>query len=459
MVTRPTSKAPGGGAPRQPRTRPLLDELLRSRVGAGEAGAEERLRAQTLGLCRALIIASCVANLAWWPFDLLLYGDRDDVLRAFAFFRTSSVALGVIYLLTAERWRTLREHYVAWGTFLGATAVVLIAGALGSLGGMEQPWFASLYLAPTMTFAFLVPLRPRLVSTAIVGGAVVVGFFGLHPENLVGADLGTAVGLLVFAMGVAVLAGHLVYYMARLAQIRAVELETLSATLARGFDGRTRELRLLAAHVERLREDERAAIARDLHDELGQILTGMRMELDLAERVRTRAGDLRPHHDRLAVLLDGTLASARSIVEHLRPRILDDFGLVAALDWLVTDTRRSAGLDVRFTASPADFTVPPEVATGVFRMVQESLTNVQRHADAREVQVAVTLRDGLLEASVQDDGRGFPPDEARRLGSMGLLGMRERARSLGGELELGAGSGGGALVTVRVPLQTPAEVS
>ena len=175
------------------------------------------------------------------------------------------------------------------------------------------------------------------------------------------------------------------------------------------------------------------------------------MELDLAERVRARGGDLCAEHQRLGELVDATLASTRSILSHLRPRILDDFGLVEALDWLASDTGRRSGLEVSFHAEPEAFDVAPDVATGVFRIVQESLTNVLRHARARRVRVGLALGEGALVATVADDGVGLPPEAARRSASMGLLGMRERAKALGGTFELSSPPQGGALVTVRLP--------
>jgi signal transduction histidine kinase len=139
------------------------------------------------------------------------------------------------------------------------------------------------------------------------------------------------------------------------------------------------------------------------------------------------------------------------VLAHLRPRVLDDFGLVAALDWLASDTRRRSGIDVRFEAEPEEFAVPGEVATGVFRIVQESLTNALRHASAKRIRVVATLDAEGLVATVSDDGVGLGPPERRRAGSLGLLGMRERAHALGGTFEITSPPAGGTRVCVRLP--------
>ena len=217
------------------------------------------------------------------------------------------------------------------------------------------------------------------------------------------------------------------------------------------------ELRLLARHAEQLRENERAELARELHDELGQLLTGLRMQLDMAERVRSRGGDLQAEHERLGHLMDATLASTRSILAHLRPRILEDFGLVEALSWLASDARRRSGIAVHFRSEPADVEVPLDVARCVFRIVQECLTNVLRHAQARELRIDLALEGDDLVVRVADDGVGVRAPAAPPSPSMGVLGMRERALALGGTFELSSPPEGGARVEVRLPahLVTP----
>ena len=395
-----------------------------------------------------------------WPAD----SSEDPI-----YWRVAVFALTLAYYLTCDRWEFARRHFVLWGTALGSIMAATIGGALGSLGAIDEPSFGSLYFVPIMSIPFFMRPSERLAGTTTVALAAFAGFFAAAPQTLSHPGVGTAVGLMAFGIAVSVLAGHALYHFWRLGHlgfeqlaVRTRELEALSSSLASRMDARTAELRLLAAHVEHLREAERGALARDLHDELGQLLTGIRMELDVTEAVRARGGDIRPQQEKLEELLDATLASTRSILAHLRPRVLDDFGLVAALEWLTTDTARRSGLDVHFEARPDEFEVPGEVATGVFRIVQESLTNVLRHANARRVEVEIELATAdsgvwgspptvLLVATVTDDGVGLPPEEQRRPVSLGLLGMRERATALGGTFGIAARAQGGTVVTVTIP--------
>ena len=447
-------------APLRERARAFVDGVLlyRDTPPEEEARIAEHARQQTVRITRPLVLTACSVGLLWWPLDLALYADRPHVVRAFALWRAGMLVYCVVNYLTCDRWEATRRHHVLGGALLGGGVNFFVAASLGSLGSLDQPWFGSLYLAPIMSLPFLLTLRLRVAGTAAVALAGLGGFFGAHPANLAHPDVGTAVGLMAFSVAVSVGAGHAVYHLFRQGYLksqelalRTRELETLSRGLADRVEARTAELRLLAAHVEALRETERGALARELHDELGQLLTGMRMELDAAERVRARGADARAELARLQDLLDATLAAARGVLARLRPRILDDFGLVAALDWLTADTRRRSGLDVRFRADPEDFEVPAEVATGVFRIVQESLTNALRHASARAIRVGATLDAEGLVATVADDGVGLGPPAQRRAGSLGLLGMRERARALGGTFEITSPSTGGTQVTVRLP--------
>ncbi len=212
-----------------------------------------------------------------------------------------------------------------------------------------------------------------------------------------------------------------------------------------------RALRRLQANVVEAREEERRRIARELHDELGQRLTALKMEVSaLARRAGLRAADM-PVSSMLA-MLDETVAAVRRIASDLRPLMLDDLGLNAAIEWLARDTARRTGIDV--SVQLAELPGPPEerLATALYRMVQEGLTNVVRHAQAHHVQVQLRRDGDAAELIVADDGIGLPDPGAVRDDAYGLLGLRERVAMLGGTLVLDNRPGGGARLAVRVPL-------
>lgn len=208
-------------------------------------------------------------------------------------------------------------------------------------------------------------------------------------------------------------------------------------------------LRRLSTNVVEAREEERRRIARELHDELGQRLTALKMEL---AALRGTAADGRAQIDNMIGMVDETLASVRRISTDLRPMMLDDLGLNAALEWLGRDAARRLGIEVTLRLGENEPPLDDRVATAAFRMVQEALTNVARHARASDVQIELRQHDGELELTVRDNGVGYPGDALRREGSFGLVGMRERAAMLGGRVEFDNPPGGGARLVVHLPL-------
>ncbi|MBP7745534.1 MAG: PAS domain S-box protein [Phycisphaerae bacterium] len=212
------------------------------------------------------------------------------------------------------------------------------------------------------------------------------------------------------------------------------------------------DLRRLNQHLQTVREEERARIARELHDELGQALTALNMDVYW---LRERAGLNEAACTRLVSmgnLLNTTIQAVRRICADLRPMLLDDLGLVAALEWFVRDFSQRTGLQVSLALPRTHTHVPPGPATAVFRILQESLTNVARHAKATHVAVALRVRRRILTMTVTDDGIGLTAPQAAGAESHGLVGMRERALRWGGQLDVRNSPGGGALVRLRMPL-------
>lgn len=215
------------------------------------------------------------------------------------------------------------------------------------------------------------------------------------------------------------------------------------------------QLRRLSRNLIRARERERQHIARELHDELGQHLTAIKLEVAAIAGRPTgrREADVRAAE--LLRLIDQTVASVRRIAADLRPPMLDDLGLEAAIDWLAKDWSRRVGTAVQFDVQPLPETIDENAKTTVYRFVQEALTNVARHARARRVDIQLRTDGHSVIVTVQDDGQGFPADVLAKPGTHGLLGMRERAHLAGGTLHLATVAEGGARVEIRLPLAGP----
>jgi PAS domain S-box-containing protein len=217
--------------------------------------------------------------------------------------------------------------------------------------------------------------------------------------------------------------------------------------LRRSFE----QLRGLAAHLQSVREEERTRVAREIHDELGQALTAIK--LDLTALLRDLSTDQEPavrHCQSILNLLDEAIQSVRRIATDLRPGVLDDLGLVAAVEWAAEEFQARTGIKCHVTLPDVDIAMDPERATALFRIFQETLTNVARHANATQVNIRL-VQNGDLSLEVRDDGKGIPEKQLSAGQSLGILGIRERALLLGGELTISGGPGKGTIVKVRIP--------
>jgi signal transduction histidine kinase len=215
--------------------------------------------------------------------------------------------------------------------------------------------------------------------------------------------------------------------------------------------------RRLSSRVQTLREEDRAWIAREIHDELGQLLTGIKMQLRLVEDRLGDRGDrtLNPLIDKLvesSEMVDTTIASVQRIAAGLRPSSLDHLGLATALNEEAEQFSHRTGIPcvVKFGKVPE--TLPAAINTAVFRIFQESLTNVARHAQAHRIEVAFDVSGAVLELVIHDDGIGIDPSAIDHPKSLGLIGMIERAESVGGWIRFEQASGKGTTVTLTIPL-------
>lgn len=212
------------------------------------------------------------------------------------------------------------------------------------------------------------------------------------------------------------------------------------------------QLRALAARMESAREDERRRIAREVHDQLGQALTGLRFDIAwLATRVAEQPA-LCKKTGEMSGLVDEMVQAVRRIAMTLRPVVLDDLGFVPAVEWQIQEFEARTHIRCEFRTSLAGLDLDPGKAITLFRILQEALTNVARHAGASRVLVRLAREDNNLLFSITDDGAGFDPQRVEARHSLGLLGMRERARLVGGSVSVAGRPGKGTEVAVRLPL-------
>ena len=215
------------------------------------------------------------------------------------------------------------------------------------------------------------------------------------------------------------------------------------------------KLRRLAAHLISVREEERAHIAREIHDELGQVLTGIKMEVGWLQK-RLTEPQLLEKTESMSKLIDSTVQTVRKIATGLRPEMLDDMGLVAAIGWQAKDFQKRTGIRCRVKLPPETVKPDIDVATTSFRIFQEILTNVARHSRATRVDIDLEVSDAEVRMQVQDNGVGITEGDLHGRKSLGLLGMHERALLFGGEVNITGAPGQGTRVAVVIPTRNRA---
>jgi PAS domain S-box-containing protein len=220
---------------------------------------------------------------------------------------------------------------------------------------------------------------------------------------------------------------------------------------------RSRELlRLLSARLQQIREEERIRIAREIHDELGGFLTVLKLDIaSLGKEPATAAQAFRQKQEAISNTIVAAIGSVRRICSDLRPSVLDHIGLTAAIEWQVEEWQSKTGVRCAMSSSIDDERVDPGRATAAFRVLQEALTNVARHAQATNVRVRLWTETGRLRLEVRDNGRGFTDSAIGDSTSLGLLGMKERVFPFGGNVEVSGAPGQGTTVDVSIPLESP----
>ncbi len=213
------------------------------------------------------------------------------------------------------------------------------------------------------------------------------------------------------------------------------------------------ELRAFANRLDQVREEERTRVAREIHDELGQALTILKLDLAWLQAKTSVEYTTRKKIKSMISDVDQTIECVRKIVSELRPSILDEMGLTAALEWQVSQFQQRTGICSSFECSSEDFKLSPDSAAALFRVVQEAMTNIVRHANAREARVALKPSRGVLRIAITDDGKGLSRQQINNRKSFGIVGMRERVHRIGGEFNIFSGPGKGTRLEVWVPLQ------
>jgi signal transduction histidine kinase len=257
----------------------------------------------------------------------------------------------------------------------------------------------------------------------------------------------------ILNIGLVLLAVRLVYGDMRRRARQAMGLRNQKLELEREVDTRTRELTALSTHLQGVSEQEKSALSRELHDELGGLLVAARMDLSwLQQRLPTSDPAIEQRFKRIHDSLSAGVDLKRRVVEELRPTLLDNMGLFTALRWQFKESCRRTGLRCTETIPEAELRFSPDAAIGVFRIAQEALTNILKHAEAKSADLSISMEAGNFTLRITDDGKGIPANRVTTSTSHGLVAMRHRVAGLGGVWDARSPITGGTIVTAVIPL-------
>jgi signal transduction histidine kinase len=220
----------------------------------------------------------------------------------------------------------------------------------------------------------------------------------------------------------------------------------------------TGKVRKLSAHFESVRENERTRVAREIHDELGQALTALKMDLSwLCKKMPDRQELMRGKIEEMTELTDQIIQTVKKISSDLRPGLLDDLGLIAAIEWQIQNFQEKTGISCDVQIDQEEIDLERDISTALFRIFQETLTNIARHAKATKVNVCLELKDGELEMIVRDNGIGINQEQIDNPESFGLLGIKERVGFFKGNVDINGIPDSGTVIRVKLPID-PAKV-
>jgi two-component system sensor histidine kinase UhpB len=212
-------------------------------------------------------------------------------------------------------------------------------------------------------------------------------------------------------------------------------------------------LRNLASHLQTIREEERSTIAREIHDELGQVLTVLKIQITLlSNKLRDDQQDIKKKIISVSEMIDDTVENVQRITSKLRPDILDELGLIAAIEWQAKEFEMVTGINCSLTLPEGELDFVEDKSTAIFRIFQEALTNVMRHANAKMVSISLQVNEENILLKIKDNGTGIKPEQIKDFKSFGIIGMKERALILGGEVSIEGITGKGTEVRVEMPI-------
>lgn len=417
-----------------------------------EAAFRKHSAAQGVQDVRRFTLVLTVFNLLFWTTDWWVFRATPSLIGVFVSMRLSLVVLALATLLSLRIWPRFLWFIsgVAW-----LLCCAIVAWGMSKLGGPGSAWFHFLHpflLAPLLIW---LPRWLRVLFTVLLGGGTLAVFFGTTPCHLADPLTPTSLAFFSFLCALSALLGAQIDRSRLELFLLQTALQEERTNLTKIVAEQTAELRALACHLDELQENERAHLARELHDESGQTLTAIRYVLRAGlARFAQEPASARPLLVQLPRLIEQLTNQLRAVLTSLRPGHLAELGLEPSISQLLLETEKTTGIrcDLRSNTLPGD--LPPAALLVAFRGVQEAVTNAVKHASPSKIQVTLVFQNDELQVRVEDDGSGIDPTR-RSAKSMGLLGLRERTASLGGIFLVESTPGYGTSISLTIPKNPP----
>lgn len=386
-------------------------------------------------------------NVTYWFSDAWLMAAVPGAAETFALGRTKLVVLALVTVVVHTLFP--RRVYLL-GLVAGAAAFYIIGDLLGRIGSPSTAWFGFLYPFALISIGqWLTPIQ-RAGVVLVYGVAMLGGYFSANPAWLLDPLLGPTVGYFLYVQAMSYFIGLFVDYSKARHFMTQRDLKRARAHLEERVAERTQTLQQLVAQMDRVQDLERTRLARELHDEVGQVLTAQRLAMRLAKRrYNQRDQDIGPNLDQLEGLVEEVTVQFREVLRAQRLSVLDELGLEKALQQLAHRATTRLDLPCELRIVPSPLMIDPELELIVYRCVQEGVTNAAKHARATRLQVEVRASEEELVATVTDDGVGIGASGGQ---GFGLLGVRERVVAARGIFEVSALPGGGTRLQIRLPL-------
>ncbi|MBI4517329.1 MAG: sensor histidine kinase [Deltaproteobacteria bacterium] len=416
---------------------------------------------------RTILWIALTAGLTFGTLELLLAPQ----LAAPFFVKCGGIFLTTTTLL-ALRARWVRRHALAVSLLVVAMAYLMTAISGIVSPSREYQTTAVLFVGAALTTATLLPWGVWLQAASVLYGAVLLGAAVWRADGnlqvlLDDPGAAVAVGFVISLVAARELQCYRLKSLRELAARQQAESEILAlnadlerrvATRTEALQAANEQLHALSARLESVREEERTRLAREIHDELGQMLAALKIDLDLLpKRFAATAGAgaaeelLWQRLSAMSELAQTMIHSVRRIASELRPSLLDDLGLTAAIEWLAREFQARCGVACTFTSPQPEIAVDQVRSTALFRIVQEALTNAARHSSAQRIAIVLRVDGTDLVLEVHDDGRGVSEAESKSPQSLDLFGIRERALLLGGNVLVTGVAGRGTTLCARIP--------